>query len=164
MQHKGCFAVGSGLNFQLIERIDLGTAVGAGIFGELSGGWREGWDRRVGVDLAVFMLTGELTRLTPPICLAGAVGLPRAGSFAASGVPSSFLRLRKERSMSRAQKTPILVPAEERPFVSIPRRESVYCEDCDTVSVRIGAACGVCRSYYVVEATTRGLVLQGVAQ
>jgi hypothetical protein len=50
--------------------------------------------------------------------------------------------------MSRAQKTtPILVPAEEKPFVSIPRRESVYCEDCDTISVRIGAACGVCRSY-----------------
>jgi hypothetical protein len=47
-----------------------------------------------------------------------------------------------------AQKTtPILVPAEEKPFLSIPRRESVYCEDCDTISVRIGAACGVCRSY-----------------
>jgi len=42
---------------------------------------------------------------------------------------------------------PVLVPAEEKPFVSIPRRESVYCEDCDTVSVRTGAACGVCRSY-----------------
>ena len=47
--------------------------------------------------------------------------------------------------MFRAQKTPILVPAEEKPFVSIPRRESVYCEDCDTVSVRIGGACGVPR-------------------
>jgi hypothetical protein len=49
--------------------------------------------------------------------------------------------------MTRAQKTPILVPSQEKSFVSIPRRESVYCEDCDTVSVRTGAACGVCRSY-----------------
>ena len=49
--------------------------------------------------------------------------------------------------MSRAQKTLILVPSQEKPFVSIPRRESVDCEDCDTVSVRTGAACGVCRSY-----------------
>ena len=49
--------------------------------------------------------------------------------------------------MSRAQKTPVLGPSQEKPFVSIPRRESVYCEDCETVSVRIGAACGVCRSY-----------------
>jgi hypothetical protein len=49
--------------------------------------------------------------------------------------------------MSRAQTTPILVPSQEKPFVSIPRCESVYCEDCDTVSVRTGAACGVCRSY-----------------
>jgi hypothetical protein len=49
--------------------------------------------------------------------------------------------------MFRAQNSPILTPAEEKPFVSIPRRESVYCEDCDTVSVRTGAACGVCRSY-----------------
>jgi hypothetical protein len=50
--------------------------------------------------------------------------------------------------MFSAQKvTPILVPPEEKPFVSIPGRESVYCEDCDTISVRIGAACGVCRSY-----------------
>jgi hypothetical protein len=50
--------------------------------------------------------------------------------------------------MFSAQKTiPILVPPEEKPFVSIPRRGSVYCEDCDTISVRIGAACGVCHSY-----------------
>jgi hypothetical protein len=50
--------------------------------------------------------------------------------------------------MFHSQKTtPILVPDEEKPFVSTPRRESLYCEDCDTISVRIGAACGVCRSY-----------------
>jgi hypothetical protein len=47
----------------------------------------------------------------------------------------------------KTQKPTVPVTAEEMSFVSIPRRESVYCEDCDTVSVRTGAACGVCRSY-----------------
>jgi hypothetical protein len=45
----------------------------------------------------------------------------------------------------KTQKPTVPVTEEEKSFVSIPRRESVYCEDCDTVSVRIGAACGVCR-------------------
>jgi hypothetical protein len=56
----------------------------------------------------------------------------------------------KERSMFLAQKTQkqiVPVTDEDKSFVSIPRRESVYCEDCDTISVRRGAACGVCRSY-----------------
>jgi len=49
--------------------------------------------------------------------------------------------------VSRSEDHPYSLPAEEKPFVSNPRRESVYCEDGDTISVRIGAACGVCRSY-----------------
>ena len=47
----------------------------------------------------------------------------------------------------KIQKQVVPVTEMEKAFVSIPRRESVYCEDCDTVSVRRGAACGVCRSY-----------------
>ena len=47
----------------------------------------------------------------------------------------------------KVQKPVVPVTEAEKSFVSIPRRESVYCEDCDTVSVRVGAACGVCRSY-----------------
>jgi hypothetical protein len=47
----------------------------------------------------------------------------------------------------KVQKQVVPVTDEQKSFVSIPRRESVYCEDCDTISVRRGAACGVCRSY-----------------
>jgi hypothetical protein len=47
----------------------------------------------------------------------------------------------------KTQKPTVPVTEAEKSFVSIPRCESVYCEDCDTVSVRTGAACGVCRSY-----------------
>ena len=47
----------------------------------------------------------------------------------------------------KTQKPTVPLTQEDKSFISIPRRESVYCEDCDTVSVRIGAACGVCRSY-----------------
>jgi hypothetical protein len=52
--------------------------------------------------------------------------------------------------MSRFKKPLVLEPAEEKPFVSIPRRESIYCEDYDTVSVRTGVACGVCHSYAIL--------------
>lgn len=45
------------------------------------------------------------------------------------------------------KKPTVPLTAQEKSFISIPRRQSVYCEDCDMVSVRIGAACGVCRSY-----------------
>jgi hypothetical protein len=47
----------------------------------------------------------------------------------------------------KTQRPTVPLTQEDKSFISIPRRESVYCEDCDTVSVRIGAACGVCRSY-----------------
>ena len=47
----------------------------------------------------------------------------------------------------KTQKPTVPITEAEKSFISIPRRESVYCEDCDTVSVRTGAACGVCRSY-----------------
>jgi hypothetical protein len=47
----------------------------------------------------------------------------------------------------KTQKQVVPATDEERSFVSIPRRESVYCEDRDTISIRRGAACGVCRSY-----------------
>jgi hypothetical protein len=47
----------------------------------------------------------------------------------------------------KTQKPTVPVTETEKSFVSIPRCESVYCEDYDTVSVRTGAACGVCRSY-----------------
>jgi hypothetical protein len=55
----------------------------------------------------------------------------------------SFNILRKERSMFLAQKNQkptVPVAEEEKSFISIPRPESVYCEDCDTISVRTGAA------------------------
>jgi len=47
----------------------------------------------------------------------------------------------------KTQKPTVPVTQEDKSFISIPRRESVYCEDCDTVSVRTGAAWGVCCSY-----------------
>ena len=48
----------------------------------------------------------------------------------------------------KTQKQVVPVTDEERSFFSIPRRESVYCEDGDTISVRRGA--GVCGSYATI--------------